>query len=272
MERKNSKRKICFLVAFMLIFSVAITGCVDTTEKTKDDSLEKVLNSGQLIVGIDGGFYSMAFYDENGILMGFDVDMAREVCSRLGVDYVPKKITWSEKEDILKNNGVDCIWSAMSITPSREESMALSEPYLNNSFIFLVPGKSEARSSRDLINKVVGVQKGTTGYDALYSSDIKDDVSVILDSYPNLLRKLQRGVLDAVLIDSTFAYHFIYTNEDKFYVLSDSLGDDEYAIGFRKSDLKLRDAIQEKIDEMMADGTLAEISEKWFGSNITIAK
>ena len=80
------------------------------------------------------------------------------------------------------------------------------------------------------------------------------------------------GTLDAILTDSVLAYYFIYTSEEQYYVLSDSLGEEGYAIGFRKDDRALRDRVQEIIDEMGADGTLGEISQKWFGADITIVR
>lgn len=272
MMRKRVK-KITELI-LCLCFLLASFGCTDNTDKKvlnneKDESLQKVMDAGKLVVGIDGDFLAMAFKDENGEYVGYDIDVASEVCSRLGIEMEIKVIDWAQKEEYLNNGLIDCIWSAMSITPERAEAMNLSDPYLQNELIFIVPEECDAISIQDLKGKTIGVQKGTTGYDALYASDIKNDVSIVLDKYNILLTKLQQGKIDAVLIDSTFAYYFIYRSERKFYVLSESLGGDKYAIGFRKGDQKLRDKIQEEMDKLRSEGELSRISEKWFGSDIT---
>jgi ABC-type amino acid transport substrate-binding protein len=86
------------------------------------------------------------------------------------------------------------------------------------------------------------------------------------------MRQMQEGKLDAVFTDSVFAYYYIYSGGDPFYVLSDSLGEDEYAIGFRKHDQALRDRVQQILNEMSTDGTLSELSKKWFGSDITLVR
>ena len=272
MMRKGLKKITAFALCLCLLFAAA--GCVGdideaASKNAKDESLQKVLHAGKLVVGIDGNFLAMAFEDENGDYVGYDIDVATEVCSRLGIDIEIKVIDWAQKEEYLDSGVIDCIWSAMSITPARAQAMNLSDPYLQNELIFLVPEECDAISIQDLKGKTIGVQKGTTGYDALYESDIKDDVSVVLDNYKILLTKLQQGKIDAVLIDSTFAYFFIHRSEKKYYVLSESLGGDKYAIGFRKGDQRLRDRIQEEMDKLRSEGELSRISEKWFGSDIT---
>ena len=73
-------------------------------------------------------------------------------------------------------------------------------------------------------------------------------------------------------MDSVVAYYYIFSSQEQFFILSNSLGEEKYAIGFRKGDKKLRDEVQTLLNEMKADGTLGNISKKWFGSDITIVK
>ena len=88
-----------------------------------------------------------------------------------------------------------------------------------------------------------------------------------------LVDKLNKGEIDAAVIDSVSAYYFMFSSEEQqYFTLSDSLDEEDYAIGFRKNDRKLRDKIQEIISEMKADGTLGNISKKWFGSDITTVR
>ena len=87
-----------------------------------------------------------------------------------------------------------------------------------------------------------------------------------------ILRQLKDGELDAGLVDSLAAYYFIYSSSGRYFVLSESLGDEKFSIGFRKKDKELRDRFQEIISAMKADGSLGKISKKWFGSDITIVR
>ena len=119
----------------------------------------------------------------------------------------------------------------------------------------------------------MGVQSGSTSQDALEKSGIYAEIIVVpSDSHQENVEKLIRGEVDAILVDSVAAYYSIFSSESKYYVLPESLGQEEYVIGFRKGDLALCDAIQKTIRAMKADGTLGEISKKWFGSDITTVK
>ncbi len=273
MRKELLRKTVIFLLIAVLAFS--FTACGDNTveeEKVvQDESLQRVLDAGKLVVGADTGFLSMVFEDTDGVIKGFDVDFATSVCERLGIDLEIVKIKWEEKEQKLYSGEIDCVWSAFSITPEREEIFNFTEPYLQNELIFLVSEESEAIDPSDLVGQSVGVQIGTTGYDALKNSYLSGIVFMETDSYMNLLDKLSRGKIDSVLIDSTFAFYFINNNTDKnFYVLSESLDGEEYGIGFRKEDQTLRNKIQSIMEEMAKDGSLSEISKKWFGSDITV--
>ena len=151
--------------------------------------------------------------------------------------------------------------------------MNLSEPYMKNEIIFVVMGDSEIKSIRDLKGKRVGVQSGSTAQDKLEETDIYPDITKItFEENLTLLQKLEEKEIDAALIDSVVAYYFISSSESRFFVLPDSLAEEEYAIGFRKGDQKLRDRIQKILIGMKTDGTLGRISKTWFGSDITTVR
>lgn len=268
---KSTLKKLLIGIAAAAL-ALAAAGCEarEKTTDTADVSLQKVLDAGQLVIGLDGGFPPMGFVDGSGEIAGFDVDVAQEVCNRLGIKLVTRTIDWAAKEDMLNSGEIDCIWSAMSITPARAETMNLSDPYMQNEVIILVPRSSDVRLPRDLKGKTVGVQAATTPMEALEASDIYRDVSVVYDNNLVLMEKLRNGELDAMVTDSVLAYYFFNSGDAPFYVLSDSLNEEGYAIGFRKADQVLRDGVQKIINEMGTDGTLGDICRKWFGTDITI--
>ena len=266
------KKILAGIVAAVLLLS--LTGCGSGKESSKnDDSLRKVLDAGQFVLGLDVDFPPMGFLDETGEIVGFDIDVAQEVCNRLGVKLVKKGINWDTKEDTLNSGEIDCIWNGMSITPGRAEAMNLSDPYMKNELIVIILGESDARNLSDLTGKKVGVQSGSTALETLEKSKIYPSITVVtFDDNLTLLQKLADREVDAALVDSIVAYYFIFSDDNQFYVLPDSLGEEKYAVGFRKNDQALRDKVQQIISEMKADGTLSNISKKWFGSDITIVK
>ena len=275
MNMKHAKlgKGLALLFAAVLALTAAGCGSAQTGNNRSDGSLQKILDAGQLVLGLDTEFPPMGYIDETGEIVGFDIDVAQEVCDRLGVTLVKQGIDWDTKEDDLNKGNIDCIWNGMSVTPARAEEMNLSEPYMKNEVIVVVLGSSDIEVLRDLAGRKVGVQSGSTAQDVLETSDKVSDISIVtFDDNMELLKKLEQEEVDAALVDSVVAYHFIFSSDRKYYVLPDSLDEEEYAIGFRKGDQALRDRVQEILSEMKADGTLGVISKKWFGSDITTVR
>lgn len=240
---------------------------------SSDDSLEKVMANKKLILGLDASFPPMGFTNESNEIVGFDIDVAQEVCDRLGIELVKQPINWDNKEEDLNLGKIDCIWNGMSINAARAEAMNLSEPYMKNEMIFVVPGGSDAKAIDDLKGKTVGVQTGSTAQEILEASDLFKDITVTpLEDNVTLLNQMELGFSDAVFLDSVVAFYYIAENNKDYVVLPGNLEDEEYAIGFRKADKALRDKIQETLSAMKADGKLGEISTKWFGSDVTTVK
>ena len=238
-----------------------------------DDSLQKVLDSKQLILGLDASFPPMGFTNDANEIVGFDIDVAQEVCDRMGITLIKQPINWDNKEEDLNVGKIDCIWNGMSINESRKQVMNLSDPYMNNEMIFVVPKDSGVKTMDDLKGKTVGVQSGSSAEEILQAAEIYSSLSVTaLDDNVTLLNQMELGFSDAVFLDSVVANYFITENNKDYVILPGNLESEEYAIGFRKNDQALRDEVQRVLSEMKADGKLGEISTKWFGSDVTTVK
>ena len=232
-----------------------------------------MLDSKQLILGLDASFPPMGFTDENNEIVGFDIDVAQEVCNRMGVELVKRPINWDTKEQDLNVGTIDCIWNGMSINASRQEAMNLSDPYMKNEMIFVVPAGSSVKSMDDLSGKTIGVQSGSSAQEILEGWDKYSEITATpLEDNVEALRQMELGFSDAVFLDSVVANYFITSNNKDYVVLDGNLEAEEYAIGFRKGDQALRDKVQETLSAMKADGSLGEISTKWFGSDVTTVK
>ena len=239
----------------------------------EDQSLKKVKDAGKLILGLDATFKPMGYTDENNEIVGFDIDVAEEVCKRLGVELVKQPINWDTLTTDLNVGKCDCVWNGLSINEERQEKMNLSEPYMKNAMVFVVKGDSTVEKMADLKGKKISVQNGSSAQTILESCEIKDDITISpIATNVEALQQLELGVVDAVFLDEVVADYEIKNSGKNYKKLAEGLEEEEYAIAFRKDDQALRDAVQKTLSEMKADGKLAEISTKWFGSDITIVK
>ena len=244
-----------------------------SADQTEDLSLQKVKDAGKLVLGLDATFKPMGYTDENNEIVGFDIDLAEAVCEKLGVELVKEPINWETKEQDLSVGKIDCIWNGLSVSPSREETFNLSEPYMENAMVFVVPESSEVTSSKDLLDKKIAVQNGSTAQDILEESEFKDSAQITsIATNVEALQQMDINLVDAVFMDDVVAQYEIKNSDKAYRVLEEGLAKEEYAIAFRKEDQALRDEVQKILSELKADGTVEEISTKWFGSDITTIK
>ena len=240
------------------------------SESGEDLSLQKVKDAGKFVLGLDATFKPMGYTDENNEIVGFDIDLAEAVCEKLGVELVKEPINWDTKEQDLSVGKIDCIWNGLSVSPSREEAFNLSEPYMKNTMVFVVPESSDINSVDDLAGKKVIVQNGSTAQDTLAASQLAANMEISsIATNVEALQQMDINLVDAVFMDEVVAQYEIQNSGKAYRILDEGLSEEEYAIAFRKEDQALRDEVQKILSELKADGTVGEISTKWFGSDIT---
>jgi polar amino acid transport system substrate-binding protein len=258
------------LVVALAMTMAALTGC--STLGGGDKSWDKVKEKGELVMGLDDSFPPMGFRDENNELTGFDVDVAKEVCKRLGINLKLQQIVWDTKEQELNTGNIDCIWNGFTITDERKENVLFTEPYMSNRQVLVVKSDSPLTELSDFEGKKLALQAGSSAADALNASaDFKSKLKEVVEFDENLtaLMDLEKGGVDAVLMDEVVANYNIKTGKFDIRVLDEALAPEEYGIGFRKNDAALMNKVQDTLKSMAKDGALAEISEKWFGKDIT---
>ena len=226
---------------------------------------------GTLIVGFDQDFPPMGFVGDNGEYTGFDLDLAKEVASRLGLEYKAQPIAWDSKDMELESGNIDCIWNGFTIT-GREDDYTWTTPYMANKQVFVVANDSDIKSQADLAGKVVEVQADSSAEAALKENqDLANIFGQLLTTpdYNTAFMDLEQGAVDAVAMDVIVAGYQIKQRNADFKILDDSLSEEEYGVGFKKGNTELRDKVQGALEEMAADGTLAKISDEWFGEDVT---
>ncbi len=258
-------KRMLLLAGVLLAALAACVGC-------REEKVEAPART-MLTVGVTESFPPMAFPGEDGAFTGYDIDLAREVCKRRGWQLNIKVIEWREMEQYLARGLIDCIWAGCTITDDRLERMHFTPGYLRNEQVVVVRQDSPYHRFPDLKGKVVSVQAGSTALDALENTpELRGILKEILERSISVgaFQELEDGHADAVVMDFIVANYAIQRDKHPFRILDEGLAPEEYGIGFRKSDAALADEVWSTLLEMAADGTIPRISEKWFGSDLSL--
>lgn len=246
------------------------TAAAETTAEAETAKKEEA-DADTLTVGFDQDFPPMGFVGDNGEYTGFDLELAQEAAKRLGKKFVPQPIAWDAKDMELESGNIDCIWNGFTIT-GREDGYTWTEPYMENSQVFVVGKDSGIKTLADLAGKVVEVQADSSAEKALQGDKELADTFGTLQTTPDYntaFMDLEMGAVDAIAMDVIVAAYQIEQRKADFVILEETLAAEEYGVGFKKGNEALRDQVEEQLEAMAADGTLKTISEKWFGKDVT---
>ena len=261
-----------FFMAATLGLTMLFTGCGgDDANKPAADKPEEIK---KIVVGLDDEYAPMGFKDEQNQIVGFDVDLAKEAAKHLNADVEFKAIDWSSKEAELKSGRIDVIWNGLDITPERQENMLFSDPYMDNRQIIFVRKGDDfgIKSEADLAGKNIGTQSASTAEEYFNNNaELKNSLKELktYGDYVAAFMDLENGRLDAVVCDEIVGRYYMSKHADTLDAVDANVGPvSEFGIAFAKENTALRDKVQKAFDEIVADGSAAKISEKWFGKDL----
>lgn len=264
------------LMAAAMVFTMAGCGSskdADTSAKKEtktEDSKDKENSDKQFIVGFDAEYPPYGYKDDNGEYVGFDLDLAQEVCDRNGWELVKQPIDWDSKDMELNSGSIDCIWNGFTMT-GREDDYTWSKPYVDNSIVVVVKEGSGIEKKEDLAGKVVAVQADSSGLAALTDEEDNEENLKLAASFSDLQQvadyntafmNLEAGAVDAIVVDIGVADYQLESRTG-FVMLDDKIRTEQYAVGFKLGNEELRDQVQSTLDEMLKDGTFDDIAKKW---------
>lgn len=252
-----------------LVAVLCLGGC---SKPTNEENVPKEPNSDKkvLIVGFDDTFAPMGFKNSDGEIVGFDVEMAEEIGKIIGVEMQFQNVDWDLKETEMNAGNIDLIWNGYSITQERKEMVLFSDPYLNNRQIIIVLKDSGYKTKADLTGKSLSVQKNSSALDAVnadvaFSEALKDGKPTQFETNNDCFMDLEAGRSDAIVVDEVLArYYMKQKGTDIYEVLEEDFGEEEYAIGMRKSDTELCEKINAALKELKENKTYDTIKNKWF--------
>lgn len=276
------KTSYLWLLVLVMAISLVAVGCGGEKPAEQGNDVQEsqgdwatIKENGKMVVGLDDTFRPMGYRDENGDLIGFDIDMGKELEKRLGIEIEWMPTDWGGVTGALNAKKFDAIINGMSITEEREKVINFSIPYVNASIgMAVMKDNDDIKTDADLADKIVGTQSGSSGYEAckklIEDGLMKEENLRLYNQYPEAFLDLEIGRVDVLVVDVTTAEDFIAKAPDKYKVANDALVDDRYAIGIRKGDDEFKQVLDQVITDMLKDGTLSEISKKWFdGKDIT---
>lgn len=283
------KKGLALCMAAVLAMGCLLTGCgsSDTGAKSTTESAaasteaagtetagteaagtETAGNGKTFTVGFDASFPPYG-YQENGEYVGFDLDLAQEVCDRNGWELVKTPIDWDAKNIELNGGSIDCIWNGFTLN-GREDDYTWTPAYINNTQVFAVNKNSGITKAADLAGKNVLVQADSSALAALQDEE-NTDIKALADSFGSLtqvpdyesaLMELEAGSADAVAMDEGVALTKQAQNDD-IVILDDVISQEQYGIAFKKGNDELRDQVWSTLLEMEKDGTVDKIAAKY---------
>ncbi len=224
-----------------------------------------------LVVGFDAEFPPYGYKDESGEYVGFDLDLAQEVCNRRGWILVKQPIDWDSKDMELNSGSIDCIWNGFTMN-GREDSYTWSVPYVDNSQVVIVKKESGIQKLSDLSGKIVVVQADSSALAAFTGEDASEENLALCESFQELQQvsdynsafmNLESGMVDAICMDIGVANYQVESRGDAFVILDEQVSSEAYGIGFKLGNTELRDEVEETLAEMERDGTFDSIAATW---------
>lgn len=267
-------RKLGIILAIIMCFALVSAGCASTTSDTTEtaapeDSLQRVLDAGQLTVVGSGGYPPFNYIDENGDVIGFDVDVGAEIAARLGVELNYVTGEWSGLIEGLRAGRYDGILGSMAVTEERLQTVNFSIPYYYSGAQLIVRSDSGIADPGEMEGQAIAVATGTN-----YVEDAEGlgAEAKLYDDDTLTMMELIAGRVDGVVTDRLVALEAMNGLEggDELELCGEIMRLESMGIAIRQEDVTLLEAIDEILQEMHDDGTLTAISEEWLGGDVTV--
>ena len=219
------------------------------------------VEAGKLTMATNAAFPPYEMTTDAGAFEGIDIDTAQAIADKLGLELQIDDMDFDAALLSVQQGKADIAMAGVTVTDERKNVMDFSDSYATGIQSIIVPEGSDIASPDDLAGKMIGTQRGTTGY--IYcSDDFGDNAVVAYDDGLTAVQALNNGQVDAVVIDNAPAKEFVAANPG-LVLLDTSYAEEDYAIGIAKGNTALEDAVNAALEELKADGTLQSIVDKY---------
>ena len=255
---------------FLLSALSLVLGTGMVSQAVAGDQLATIKKNGTLNVGLEGTYPPFSFVGEDNKLTGFEVEFSEALAKELGVKVKLQATPWAGILAALESKRLDIVVNQVTISDERKKKYDFSEPYTVSGIQALVQAKDKdtIKTAADLKGKKVGVGLGTN-YEEWLKANVPDAIVKTYDDDPTKYQDLRVGRIDAILVDRLAALELIAKTEKKLAVAGEPFSRQESGIAVRKGEPELLEALNKAIDKLRADGTLAKLSKKYFGDDVT---
>ena len=232
------------------------------SEETTDEAAAlTTVNAGKLTMSTNAAFPPYEMTTDSGDFEGIDIDVAAAIAEKLGLELQVDDMDFDAALLAAQSGKSDIVMAGVTVTDERQKVMDFSDTYAEGIQSIIVPEDSDIASADDLAGKIIGTQRGTTGY--IYcTDDFGEDSVVAYDDGLTAVQALNNGQVDAVVIDNAPAKEFVVANPG-LKILDTAYAQEDYAIGVAKGNTELLNAINGALEELQADGTLQSIVDKY---------
>lgn len=258
-------KRMLIITLFFVSSTVFLYACnFENQSGSSTNTLEKIEEQGQLLIGTEGTYPPFTFHNETGELTGFDVEIARAVAEYLDVEPVFIETQWDALFAGLDAGRFDMIANQVGINFEREEKYAFSEPYISSSAVLVIRSDENDIHNFDDIQGRPLAQSLTSNYAGIARLHGADVVGV--EGLAQAIQLLHSGRVDATINDKLSILDYINQTGDDELIIIDTYDDyAESGLLFRQDDQALVDAVNVALDEMHGDYTYVEIYQEWFG-------
>ena len=279
---------VAALVAALAIAAFVLAGCSsgasssaassasgsDSSASASASASSGAAEEFTLVVGFDAGFPPYGYTDEAGNPIGFDLDLAKAVCDKMGWGFEAKPIDWKSKDLELESGNINCIWNGFTIE-GRESEYQFTKPYMLNEQVIVVKADSGITSFADLAGKKVITQEGSAALDLLTKDDehVGDHADLgatfaggapdTIADYESAFMQVESGAYDAVAVDLPVAEYIMNKMDAEYVILDEQLNSEHFGVGFKLGEVELAQSVSDVLLEMYQDGTVEQLCDKY---------
>jgi ABC-type amino acid transport substrate-binding protein len=262
-------KKTKWLFSMIALLALVVAGCGGETVgegKQGANQLDKIKSAGVIRIAIEGAYPPYNFFNDKNQLDGFDVDVSNEVAKRLGVKPELIATPWDSMVSSLLADKFDVIISSMAITEERKQKVDFAGPYFYTGQVLFAPNDTSIADPNDIKGRKIGAQIAANAIDV--ATKLEAEVVPYKTDYLGF-QDMSIGRIEGVITDKGVGASITKEKNYPVKIVGDVLLEESAGMTINKGQDSLRNELNKIIDELRTEGTLEEISMKWYGQDIT---